>query len=69
MFDIHDILSTPARDIHERLKTNGTAIKIERETTNNQEKKYNSVKHLLRQQFSFTKTSAEVSLKILSLKA
>ena len=69
VFDTRDILSTPARDIHERLKTNGTAIRIERETTNNQEKKYNSVKHLLRQQFSFTKTSTEVSLKILSLKA
>ena len=26
----------------ERLKTNGTAIKITRETTNNQQKKYNS---------------------------
>ena len=45
------------------------AMKIARETTNNQQKKYNSVKHLLRQQFSFTKTSTEVSLKILSLKA
>ena len=32
---------------------NGTAIKIARETTNNQQKKYNSVKHLQRQQFSF----------------
>ena len=30
------ILSTPARDVHDRLKTNGTAIKIARETTNNQ---------------------------------
>ena len=30
------ILSTPASDVHERLKTNGTAIKIARETTNNQ---------------------------------
>ena len=29
------ILSTPASDVHERLKTNGTAIKIARETTNN----------------------------------
>ena len=28
-------LSTPASDVHERLKTNGTAIKIARETTNN----------------------------------
>ena len=27
---------TPASDVHERLKTNGTAIKIARETTNNQ---------------------------------
>ena len=26
----------------ERLKTNGTAIKITRETTNNQQKEYNS---------------------------
>ena len=30
------VLSTPASDVHERLKTNGTAIKIARETTNNQ---------------------------------
>ena len=39
-----------------------------KETTNNQNKKYNSVKHLKGQQFSFTKTSieSEVSLKILS---
>ena len=48
----------------ERLKTNGTAIKITRETTNNQQKKYNSVKHIQRQQFSFTKTSIKESLKI-----
>ena len=53
----------------ERLKTNGTAIKITRETTNNQQKKYNSVKHLQRQQFSLTKTSIKVSLKIPSLQA
>ena len=39
------------------LKTNGTAIKITRETTKNQQKKYNSVKHIQRQQFSFAKTS------------
>ena len=44
----------------------GQAIKIARETTNNQQKKYNSVKHLQRQQFSFTKTSIKVSLKLLS---
>ena len=36
MFDTRGILSTPARDVHDRLKTNGTAIKIARETTNNQ---------------------------------
>ena len=64
-------------------KRHGQAIKIARETTNNQKKKYNSVKHLQttnnqkkkynlvknlqRQQFSFTKTSIKVSLKILSL--
>ena len=60
---------TPASDVHERLKTNGTASKIARETTNNQYKKYNTVKHLQRQQFSFTRTSIKVFLKILSLKA
>ena len=51
----------------DRLKTNGTAIKTTRETTNNQQKKYYSVKHIQRQQFSITKTSIKVSLKILSL--
>ena len=30
------ILTTPASDVHERLKTNGTAIKIAKETTNDQ---------------------------------
>ena len=48
---------------------NSTAIKIGRETTIDQEKKYNSVKHLQRQQFSLTKTSIKVFLKIVSLKA
>ena len=48
-------------------KLHGQAIKIARETTNNQKKKYNSVKHLQRQQFSFTKTSINVPLNILSL--
>ena len=38
-------------------KRHRQAIKIARETTNNQKKKYNSVKHLQRQQFSFTKTT------------
>ena len=32
------ILSTPGSDVHERLKTNGTAIKIAKETTDNQKK-------------------------------
>ena len=43
-------------------KRHGQAIKIARETTSNQKKKYNSVKNLQRQQFSFTKTSIKVSL-------
>ena len=52
-----------------RLKTNGTAIKSTKETTNNQQKKYNSVKHIERQEFSFTKTIIKVSVKILGLQA
>ena len=63
--DSRGILSTGAGAVH-LLKTNGTAIKIAKMTTNNQDKKYNSVKHLQRQQFSFTKTStkSEVFLKL-----
>ena len=70
-------LSTPARDGHEQWKQtarmnnenkrHGQAIKIARETTNNQKKRYKSVKHLQIQQFSFTNTSIKVSLKILGL--
>ena len=45
-FDTRGILSTPAYDVHLRLKTTGTAIKIAKETTNNQDKKCHSVKHL-----------------------
>ena len=60
------ILSTPASDVHERLKTNGTAIKIAREATDNRqieiEMKSNSVKQIQRQTFSITKTSIKVSL-------
>ena len=37
-FDTRSVLSTPASDVHERLKTNGTAIKIAKETTDNQKK-------------------------------
>ena len=35
MFDMRGVLSAPANDVHERLKTNDTAIKIARETTDN----------------------------------
>ena len=62
-FDTHGVLSTPASYVHEWLKTNGTAIKIARETTDNPKKKYNLVKHIQRWQFSFTKTSIKVSLQ------
>ena len=34
-FDARYFEITPASDVHERLKTNGTAIQIARETTNN----------------------------------
>ena len=47
-FDTPSILNTPARDVHVlnvRLKTTGTGIKIARQTSNNQQKNYNSVKH------------------------
>ena len=57
-------LSTPllqAMFMNDENKRHGQAIKIARETTSNQLKKYNSVKHLQRQQFSFTKTSIKVS--------
>ena len=63
VFDTHGVLSTPASDVHERLKTNVTAIKTARETTDNPKKKYNLVKHIQRPQFSFTKTSIKVSLQ------
>ena len=62
-FDTHSVLSTPASDVHEGLKTNDTVIKIARETTDNPKKKYNLVKHIQRPQFSFTKTSIKVSLQ------
>ena len=62
MFDTRGILSTRTSDVHERLQTNGTAIKIAWKTTNNQQKKYNSGKHLQRQQFPFTKTTIKASV-------
>ena len=55
--------------VNEWKQTARTAITIARDSTNNQSNKYNSVKHLQRQQLSFTKTSIKVFLKILSLKA
>ena len=42
--DMCGILSTPACDVHVRLKTTGTEIKIAKETTNNQDKKYHGDK-------------------------
>ena len=60
-----NLLSIYASDVHERLKTNGTAIKISKETISNQKEENNSVKHIQRQQFSFTKTSIKVFMKIL----
>ena len=39
MFDTRGILTSPASDVHERLKTNGTAIKIAKEATNKQSMK------------------------------
>ena len=44
--DPRGILSTPACDVHVRLKTNGTAIKTAKKTTSNQDKKYNSANNL-----------------------
>ena len=42
-------LSNPASDVmNDENKRHRQAIKIARETTNNQKKKYNSVKHLQR---------------------
>ena len=60
----HFLVLLQAMFMNDKNKRQGQTIKIAREGTNNQEKKYNSVKHLQRQQFSFTK---KVSLKILSL--
>ena len=66
---IRGILSTPEKK-KQKKKKNGTAIQITRETTNNQLNKYNSVKHIQKQQFSFSKTSIKVSLSLsLSLQA
>ena len=52
-------LSTPASEA----KTNGTdkRLKLQERLLTVKKRKYNSVKHLQRQQFSFTKTSIKVS--------
>ena len=42
------------------------SYKITKENTNTQDKKNNSVKHLQRKQFSFTKISTESELKIMT---
>ena len=62
-FDTGGILSTPASDVHSRLKTADKAILKKLQETLLTINKRNK-----RQQFSFTKTSIEikVSLKILS---
>ena len=62
------VLSIPACGVYVRLETTGAAMKIARGTTNNQQNKFNSVKHVQRQYFSFTKRSIEskVSQKIMS---
>ena len=66
--DIFEDFRKRSMFMNDENKRHGQAIKIARETTNNQKKKYNSVKHLQRQHSSFTTTSIKVSLKILSLK-
>ena len=64
-FDRRGILSTLTRDVHVRpIKTNSKAITIAKETTNNKYKKYNSMKQLQGQQFSFTKTRTESKVSL-----
>ena len=70
-------MSTPASDVHERLRTNGKGMKMALwRLLSESIKKYNSVEHLQRPQFSFTKTNEylsvsknreSLSLKIISL--
>ena len=43
--DTCGILSTPACDVHLRLKTTGTDIKNAKETINNQDEKYHGDKY------------------------
>ena len=64
-FDTRDIFEYSCERWSWTMKTNGTykRLKLQERLL-----KYNSVKHLRRQQFSFRKTGIKVSLKILSLK-
>ena len=64
---IHAAFLSTACYVHARLKKNRQSDKKET-LTNNEDKKYNSMKHLNGQKFLFTKTCIEsdVSLKILS---
>ena len=55
---IHAAFLSTACYVHVRLTTTGKAIKKET-LTNNEDKKYNSMKHLNGQRFLFTKTFIE----------
>ena len=59
-FDTRSILSTPASDVYERLKTNGKPIKIARDLLTINETKM--IEIIQRQQFSFMKTSIILGL-------
>ena len=50
-------------------KQTAQRLKLQKRLLTIKKKKYNSVKHIQKQQFSFTKTSIKVSLKIQSLQA
>ena len=50
-------------------KQSAQRLKLQERLLTINKRKYNSVKHLQRQQFSFRKTNIKVSLKILSLRA
>ena len=60
-------MTTLASDVHERLKTNTTdkRLKLQERLLTINKRNIIRLKHLQRQQFSFTKTSIKVSLKIL----
>ena len=60
-------MSTPTCDVHVRLKTKGIAIlkKIAKETTDNQDKKYNWVKHYSYSRREVSGTQQQFSKKYL----